>query len=240
MASGTTPAVPAAGIEAKVTSYWPASAFRWRPRVVAIWEAVTNATAHDRTPAPAVDIRLSPTGDEVIATITDHGPCFAPGAVPDRLAPQRLRPGGRGLFLIHCCTDIGDYTSPSCRRVSSGSRIDRSGGSRTCAGADAGGGVVDQNGALGGPAAGSGVAAWLGESKALSAATGGAWVLAGVRRLPAIEGLVGPTSDQPFATPAIRGASFCRESSPGRPRVGGQPRERARTTNTTLAQPPPP
>jgi hypothetical protein len=59
-------------------------------------------------------------------------------------------------------------------------------------------------------------------------------------RGPLIEGLAGSTSDQPFATPAIRRVSFCRESSPARPRLGDQLCERARTTNTTLHQPPPP
>ncbi|WP_407921514.1 ATP-binding protein [Actinomadura soli] len=54
--------------------------------VVAIWEAVTNAMPHGRTPAPTVDICLSPAGDEVIATIADHAP---------RLRPRRrARPAG--------------------------------------------------------------------------------------------------------------------------------------------------
>jgi serine/threonine-protein kinase RsbW len=92
----------------------PPPSARGRGRlVVAIWEAVTNTMAHGRTPATAVNICLSPAGDEVIATVTDHGPGFDPDAVPDPLAPpHRLRPGGPGLLLIHRYTDGVDYTFP--------------------------------------------------------------------------------------------------------------------------------
>jgi serine/threonine-protein kinase RsbW len=104
------------GIEAKVTALLaglrlpPAAAERL---VLGIWEAVTNAVTHGRTPAPAVDVCLSPAGGEVIATVSDHGPGSDPGTVPDPLAaPNQLRPGGRDLFLIHRYTDSVDYTFP--------------------------------------------------------------------------------------------------------------------------------
>ncbi|GAA2127124.1 ATP-binding protein [Actinomadura napierensis] len=114
--SGSPEAVSPEAIEAKVTSLLaglrlpPAAAGRL---VVAVWEAVTNAMVHGRTPAPAVGIHLSPAGDEVIATVTDHGPGFDPGEVSDPLAPpRRLRPGGRGLLLISRYTDSVDYFFP--------------------------------------------------------------------------------------------------------------------------------
>ena len=77
---------------------------------LAVEEALINAIKHgnqmDRTKKVHVACRVHAERFEV--TITDEGPGFDPGDVPDPTAPENLeRPCGRGLLLMrHYMTEV--------------------------------------------------------------------------------------------------------------------------------------
>jgi len=77
---------------------------------LALEEALVNAIKHgnqmDRSKKVSVSFRLLPDRFEV--SISDEGPGFDPGDVPDPTDPQNLeRPCGRGLMLMrHYMTDV--------------------------------------------------------------------------------------------------------------------------------------
>jgi serine/threonine-protein kinase RsbW len=77
---------------------------------LALEEALINAIKHgnqmDRAKRVHVTYRLLPGRFEV--AVTDEGPGFDPGAVPDCTAPENLeRPSGRGLMLMrHYMTQV--------------------------------------------------------------------------------------------------------------------------------------
>jgi serine/threonine-protein kinase RsbW len=77
---------------------------------LALEEALVNAIKHgnqmDRTKKVSVSYRLLPDRFEV--SISDEGPGFDPGDVPDPTAAENLeRPCGRGLMLMrHYMTDV--------------------------------------------------------------------------------------------------------------------------------------
>jgi serine/threonine-protein kinase RsbW len=82
---------------------------------LALEEALVNAIKHgnqmDRS--KTVRIRYRFQGDRLEVTITDQGPGFDPGDVPDPTDDENLeRPCGRGLMLMrHYMTEVA-YTPP--------------------------------------------------------------------------------------------------------------------------------
>ncbi len=70
---------------------------------LALEEALVNAVKHGNQmdAAKRVEIRYSVTPERFDIRITDEGPGFNPGDVPDPTAPENIeRPCGRGLLLI--------------------------------------------------------------------------------------------------------------------------------------------
>lgn len=77
---------------------------------LALDEAVSNAIRHgnQNDVAKTVTIDFTVTPDRVTVKITDQGPGFDPGSLPDPTAPENLtRPHGRGVLLIQSyMTDV--------------------------------------------------------------------------------------------------------------------------------------
>jgi len=77
---------------------------------LALEEAIVNAVKHgnqmDNNKKVHVQFRVLPERFEI--DITDEGPGYDPGDVPDPLADENLeRPSGRGLFLMrHYMTEV--------------------------------------------------------------------------------------------------------------------------------------
>lgn len=67
-------------------------------------EAVMNAIVHgnQKDPEKHVIVRAFLNGQRMTFKIRDEGEGFDPSTLPDPLDPQNLlKPGGRGVFLIH-------------------------------------------------------------------------------------------------------------------------------------------
>ena len=84
---------------------------RFRLRVV-LSEALTNAivrgNAEDRTKWVDVQAELVP--ESIRVSVTDEGPGFDPGAVPEPLTPEQLdEANGRGLYLIRKLVDAVQF-----------------------------------------------------------------------------------------------------------------------------------
>lgn len=72
----------------------------------AVWEAVTNAITHGATARPGLRVEVDHTASEVIVTVTDHGPGFAP---PAGLLSERHR----GLSIIGSYVTRVEFTRPT-------------------------------------------------------------------------------------------------------------------------------
>jgi len=82
--------------------------------VIALDEAIVNAIKHGNKydESKSVTIVADLSSSEARFTITDQGPGFDPGAVPDPCAPENLlRSSGRGLLLIRNIMDETEYNS---------------------------------------------------------------------------------------------------------------------------------
>lgn len=79
---------------------------------VGVTEALTNAMLYGNAGDPAKHVHVEATvaPDRVIIKVSDEGHGFDPGTVPDpTLPPNRLRTGGRGVFLIRKMMDRVEY-----------------------------------------------------------------------------------------------------------------------------------
>ena len=79
---------------------------------LAMEEALVNAIKHGNQLDPAKTVRVwyAVAPHRFDCTITDEGPGFDPGEVPDPTLPENLdRPCGRGLFLIRRFMTTVDY-----------------------------------------------------------------------------------------------------------------------------------
>lgn len=79
---------------------------------VGVTEALANAmlygNCHDPLKRVRVEVRLSPT--EIMVQVTDEGRGFDPRAVLDPTLPlNRMRPGGRGIYLIRKLMDRVEF-----------------------------------------------------------------------------------------------------------------------------------
>ncbi|MGW2690246.1 ATP-binding protein [Streptomyces sp. NPDC001414] len=81
---------------------------------VAVLEAVLNAVRHaHHVGQRAGTLDLEVVAGRIVATVTDHGPCFDPASCPDPLAPERTGLShGRGLLLMRALMDDVDFTFP--------------------------------------------------------------------------------------------------------------------------------
>ena len=79
---------------------------------VSLTEALSNAMLYGNRKDPHKRVRVEIIlGDvELIARITDEGPGFDPGDIPDPTSPDNLeKSGGRGLFLMRELMDEVHY-----------------------------------------------------------------------------------------------------------------------------------
>jgi len=79
---------------------------------VGLTEALANAMLYGncRDPRKRVRVDARLTRDALVVRVTDEGPGFDPGEIPDPTAPpNRLRPRGRGLFLIRRLMDRVEF-----------------------------------------------------------------------------------------------------------------------------------
>ncbi len=75
---------------------------------VGLSEALSNAMLYGNAADPAKQVRVEVVVSKsaITARITDQGPGFDPGTIPDPTAPENLRRcGGRGLFLMRQLMD---------------------------------------------------------------------------------------------------------------------------------------
>jgi serine/threonine-protein kinase RsbW len=80
---------------------------RFRLQVV-LSEALSNAIVrgNGEDSRKWVDVRVELRSDAIRVHVTDEGPGFNPGAVPDPITPAQLyTAGGRGLYLIRKLVD---------------------------------------------------------------------------------------------------------------------------------------
>jgi serine/threonine-protein kinase RsbW len=84
---------------------------RFRLRVVlseALSNAILRGNCEDRT--KWVEVRAELVPDSIRVYVTDEGPGFDPGAVPEPIRPEQLdEAGGRGLFLIRKLVDAVQF-----------------------------------------------------------------------------------------------------------------------------------
>jgi serine/threonine-protein kinase RsbW len=79
---------------------------------VGLTEALANAMLYGncRDPRKRVRLEVRLSQDEIVVQVTDEGRGFDPRAVSDPTLPaNRMRPGGRGLFLIRELMDQVDF-----------------------------------------------------------------------------------------------------------------------------------
>jgi serine/threonine-protein kinase RsbW len=79
---------------------------------VGVTEALANAMLYGNCRDPRKRVRLEAkfSPDEIIVEITDEGRGFDPSRVGDPTLPaNRVRPGGRGIFLIQKLMDRVEY-----------------------------------------------------------------------------------------------------------------------------------
>ena len=75
---------------------------------VGLTEALSNAMLYgnSRDPSKSVRVEIAFQLGRLQARVTDQGPGFDPGAVPDPTTPENLmKPCGRGLFLMRKLLD---------------------------------------------------------------------------------------------------------------------------------------
>jgi anti-sigma regulatory factor (Ser/Thr protein kinase) len=85
------------------------TSFRLR---VLLTEAISNSILFGARGDPARRVRIEAalTDDSIRLEVTDDGPGFDPGAVPDPTLPDKVaRPIGRGLFLIKSLADHVEF-----------------------------------------------------------------------------------------------------------------------------------
>ncbi|MEO8089562.1 MAG: ATP-binding protein [Gemmatimonadales bacterium] len=84
---------------------------RFRLRVVlseALSNAIMRGNAEDHT--KWVEIRAELVPEAIRVSVTDEGPGFDPGTVPEPLRPDQLdEAGGRGLYLIRKLVDVVQF-----------------------------------------------------------------------------------------------------------------------------------
>jgi serine/threonine-protein kinase RsbW len=84
---------------------------RFRLRVVlseALSNAIVRGNCEDRT--KWVEVRAELVPDSISVYVTDEGPGFDPGAVPEPIRPEQLDEArGRGLFLIRKLVDAVQF-----------------------------------------------------------------------------------------------------------------------------------
>jgi serine/threonine-protein kinase RsbW len=81
---------------------------------VAVTEVLANAILYGnrRDPRKRVRIEVFLDAARVRVRVTDEGPGFDPGTVPDPTLPVNLeRPGGRGIFLVRRLMDRVEYNA---------------------------------------------------------------------------------------------------------------------------------
>ena len=79
--------------------------------LVATLEAVNNAITHGNkaNPQKLVDVEISYDNNQISVTVTDEGPGFNPGSIPDPTKPENIEElSGRGVFLM---TKLADSIS---------------------------------------------------------------------------------------------------------------------------------
>ncbi len=79
---------------------------------VGVAEALTNAMLYgnSRDPSKRVWLEAELSREAVVVRVTDEGRGFDPQHLPDpTLPPNRLRPGGRGIFLIRKLMDHVEF-----------------------------------------------------------------------------------------------------------------------------------
>jgi len=84
---------------------------RFRLQVV-LSEALSNAIVrgNGENTEKWVDIRAELLSDTIRVHVTDEGPGFDPGLVPDPVTPEQLdTSGGRGLYLIRKLVDSVEF-----------------------------------------------------------------------------------------------------------------------------------
>jgi serine/threonine-protein kinase RsbW len=84
---------------------------RFRLQVV-LSEALSNAIVRGNAEDSGkwVDVRAELLADVIRVHVTDEGPGFDPGSVPDPVTPEQLdTSGGRGLYLIRKLVDSVDF-----------------------------------------------------------------------------------------------------------------------------------
>ena len=88
--------------------------------LISLTEAVTNAILHGNCgdQSKSVSISLRCQKDALSIRVTDEGPGFDPGQVPDPTSIECLEKcGGRGLFLMQ-------HLSDECRFIRNGSTVE--------------------------------------------------------------------------------------------------------------------
>ncbi|MFD1930903.1 anti-sigma factor antagonist [Nonomuraea mangrovi] len=83
--------------------------------LIAVREAVANAVQHGCAahPGTVAVVDLAVESSRLVVRVADAGPGFDPRTVLDPLTPQqRLRPSGRGIFLMHHLMDSVEYAFP--------------------------------------------------------------------------------------------------------------------------------
>lgn len=80
--------------------------------LVATLEAVNNAITHGNkgNPDKIVDVEIKYEKNKMTVTVTDEGPGFNPGEVPDPTKPENIEElSGRGVFLMTKLADKIDF-----------------------------------------------------------------------------------------------------------------------------------
>lgn len=96
-------------VEVERSGYRDCSAFAIR---LALEEGLNNAIRHGNgyDPDKSVEITYDVNPRRVTIAITDEGPGFKPGRVPDPTADENLqKPSGRGIMLIRAYMDEVGY-----------------------------------------------------------------------------------------------------------------------------------
>jgi serine/threonine-protein kinase RsbW len=81
--------------------------------LIALTEAVNNAIHHGDRLDPAKSVRLGyeVKGDKIVFQVSDDGPGFDYGNLPDPTDPQNIeKPHGRGVFLMRALADAVEFT----------------------------------------------------------------------------------------------------------------------------------
>jgi serine/threonine-protein kinase RsbW len=94
-----------------LAGHYTTKTIQFRLRVVlseALSNAIVRGNGEDHT--KCVDVRVELVPDSIRLSVTDEGPGFDPGAVPEPLRPEQLdEAGGRGLYLIRKLVDAVQF-----------------------------------------------------------------------------------------------------------------------------------